>query len=240
MSKLVLAILSLSLAAGAHAQAPQNEDEKTLYAIGVLVAKQLEVFTLSPAEFEVVKHGLQDAATGKPAVEPEAYQQKINKLAQDRMKVTAEKQKEKSKEYLEKAAKQKGAQKTASGMIYEPVKAGTGASPKETDTVKVHYTGTLIDGKVFDSSVKRGQPAEFPLNQVIKCWTEGLQKMKVGGKAKLTCPSDIAYGDQGRPPLIPGGATLVFEVELLDIPKAAASGKPEIVKPAPQGQSQKK
>ncbi|HEX8908988.1 MAG TPA: FKBP-type peptidyl-prolyl cis-trans isomerase, partial [Anaeromyxobacteraceae bacterium] len=91
--------------------------------------------------------------------------------------------------------------------------------PKETDTVKVHYTGTLIDGKVFDSSVKRGQPAEFPLNQVIKCWTEGVAKMKVGGKAKLVCPSSIAYGDEGRPPTIPGGATLVFEVELLDVKK---------------------
>ena len=86
-----------------------------------------------------------------------------------------------------------------------------------TDSVRVHYVGTLVDGKEFDSSVKRGQPAEFPLNQVIPCWTEGLQRMRVGGKARLVCPSSIAYGAQGRPPVIPGGATLVFEVELLGI-----------------------
>lgn len=220
MRRLILSALALSLAAGARAQAPQTDEQKTLYSIGVLVAKQLEVFNLSPAELATVKHGLDDATAGKKlAVEPEAYQQKINQLAQARMKVTAEKQKEKSKAFLEQAAKEKGAQKSPSGLIYVPLKEGTGAQPKETDTVKVHYTGTLTDGKVFDSSVKRGQPAEFPLNQVIKCWTEGVQKMKVGGKAKLVCPSSIAYGDEGRPPTIPGGATLVFEVELLDVKK---------------------
>jgi FKBP-type peptidyl-prolyl cis-trans isomerase FkpA len=220
MRRLILSALALTLAAGARAQPPQTEEQKTLYAIGVLVGKQLDVFGLSPAEFAMVKHGLDDTVTGKkPAVEPEAYQQKINQLAQARMKVTAEKQKESSKGFLEQAAKEKGAQKTPSGLIYVPIKEGPGAQPKETDTVKVHYTGTLIDGKVFDSSVKRGQPAEFPLNQVIKCWTEGVARMKVGGKAKLVCPSSIAYGDEGRPPTIPGGATLVFEVELLDIKK---------------------
>jgi FKBP-type peptidyl-prolyl cis-trans isomerase FkpA len=220
MRRLILSALALSLAAGARAQAPQTEDQKTLYAIGVLVGKQLDVFGLSPAEFAMVKHGLEDTVAGKkPVVEPEAYQQKINQLAQTRMKITAEKQKDKSKAFLEQAAKEKGAQKSASGLIYVPITEGTGGQPKETDTVKVHYTGTLIDGKVFDSSVKRGQPAEFPLNQVIKCWTEGVAKMKVGGKAKLVCPSSIAYGDEGRPPTIPGGATLVFEVELLDIKK---------------------
>jgi FKBP-type peptidyl-prolyl cis-trans isomerase FkpA len=220
MRRIILAALALSLATGARAQPPQTEEQKTLYAIGVLVGKQLDVFGLSPAEFAVVKHGLDDTVSGKkPVVEPEAYQQKINQFAQARMKVTAEKQKEKSKAFLDGAAKEKGAQKSASGLIYVPIKEGTGTQPKETDTVKVHYTGTLIDGKVFDSSVKRGQPAEFPLNQVIKCWTEGVAKMKVGGKAKLVCPSSIAYGDEGRPPTIPGGATLVFEVELLDVKK---------------------
>ncbi len=218
MNKLIAAFAVLSIAGGALAQAPKTEDEKTLYAIGVVVAKQLEVFNLQPAELEQVKHGLNDAAGGKKlSIEPEAYQAKINTLAQSRMKVTAEKQKSGSKDFLEKAAKEKGAQKTASGLIFVPITEGKGAQPKETDTVKVHYTGTLVDGKVFDSSVKRGQPAEFPLNQVIKCWTEGVQKLKVGGKAKLICPSAIAYGDEGRPPTIPGGATLVFEVELLDI-----------------------
>ncbi len=101
-------------------------------------------------------------------------------------------------------------------MIYREVSAGSGASPQATDTVKVHYRGTLIDGTEFDSSYKRNEPAQFPLNQVIPCWTEGVQKMKVGGKARLVCPSSIAYGDQGRPS-IPGGAALLFDIELLEI-----------------------
>jgi FKBP-type peptidyl-prolyl cis-trans isomerase FkpA len=218
MRRIILSALALTLATGARAQPPQTDDQKTLYAIGVLVARQLDAFALSPAEFAVVKHGFEDTATGKKlAVDPEAYRQKINQFAQARMKVAADKEREKSKVFLAEAAKEKGAQKTPSGLIYIPIKEGTGAQPKETDTVKVHYTGTLPDGKVFDSSVARGQPAEFPLNQVIKCWTEGVAKMKVGGKAKLVCPSSIAYGDEGRPPTIPGGATLVFEVELLDV-----------------------
>jgi len=220
MRKLIPAALALSVALGARAQTLKNDDEKTLYAIGVLIAKNLQVFNLSPAEFEIVKRGLSDASSGKKLqAEPEAYQQKVNQLAQSRMKVVAEKQKEADKGYLEKAAAEKGAEKSPSGLIYIPVQEGTGAQPKETDTVKVHYTGTLTDGKVFDSSVQRGQPAEFPLNQVIKCWTEGVAKMKTGGKAKLVCPSSIAYGDEGRPPVIPGGATLVFEVELLEVVK---------------------
>ena len=115
------------------------------------------------------------------------------------------------------AAKEAGAVATASGLVYLSLRDGTGASPAETDTVKVHYKGTLPDGKEFDSSYKRGQPAEFPLNRVIKCWTEGVQRMKVGGKAKLVCPSAIAYGERGVSGLIPPNATLLFEIELLGI-----------------------
>ena len=115
------------------------------------------------------------------------------------------------------AAKEAGAVATASGLVYLSLRDGTGASPAETDTVKVHYKGTLPDGKEFDSSYKRGQPAEFPLNRVIKCWTEGVQHMKVGGKAKLVCPSAIAYGERGVSGLIPPNSTLLFEIELLGI-----------------------
>jgi len=118
--------------------------------------------------------------------------------------------------YLAKAAAEPGAVKTQSGLVYSEIKPGTGASPRATQTVKVNYRGTFIDGKEFDSSYKRNMPIEFPLNGVIPCWTEGVQKMKVGGKSKLVCPASIAYGESGRPG-IPGGATLVFEVELLGI-----------------------
>ena len=116
------------------------------------------------------------------------------------------------------AAAEPGALVTASGLVFRPMKPGQGASPAATDTVRVHYRGTFPDGREFDSSHKRGQPASFPLNRVIKCWTEGLQLMKVGGHARLTCPAAIAYGERGAGGGdIPPGAILRFEVELLAI-----------------------
>jgi len=119
--------------------------------------------------------------------------------------------------YLDKAAAEPGAIRTASGLVYRELRAGSGLSPKASDTVKVNYRGTLLDGTEFDSSYKRNEPISFPLNGVIPCWTEGVQKMKVGGKSQLVCPSSIAYGERGSPPVVPGGATLIFEVELLGI-----------------------
>ncbi|MEZ5700891.1 MAG: FKBP-type peptidyl-prolyl cis-trans isomerase [Burkholderiaceae bacterium] len=118
---------------------------------------------------------------------------------------------------LDSAAKEAGAVVTPSGLVYRAVKEGSGANPSAADTVKVHYKGTFPDGKEFDSSYSRGTPIEFPLSRVIPCWTEGVQRMKVGGKAKLTCPSEIAYGPRGAGGVIPPNATLVFEVELLGI-----------------------
>ena len=115
------------------------------------------------------------------------------------------------------AAKETGAMVTPSGLVYRPLKDGTGASPKATDTVKVHYRGTFPDGREFDSSYKRNEAIEFPLSGVIACWTEGVQRMKVGGKAKLTCPAAIAYGARGAGSAIPPNATILFEVELLAI-----------------------
>ena len=106
---------------------------------------------------------------------------------------------------------------TASGLVFAAIKEAPGDSPKTTDTVKVHYRGTLLDGKEFDSSYKRGEPTEFPLNRVIPCWTEGVQRMKPGGKAKLTCPPGIAYGERGAGGVIPPNATLNFEVELVSV-----------------------
>jgi len=115
------------------------------------------------------------------------------------------------------AAKEPGAVVTRSGLVYRALKEGNGASPAATDTVRVHYKGTFPDGREFDSSYKRGQPTEFPLNGVIPCWTEGVQRMKAGGKAKLTCPPSIAYGQRGAGGVIPPNATLQFEIELLGV-----------------------
>lgn len=218
MKRLVITALLASASLPALAAEPKTEEQKTLYAVGLSVARELGVFSLSAAELEYVKQGLTDGVTKKkPAVELESYQAKVQELAKARRDAQGVKLAAIGKEVLEKAAAEKGAVKTDSGLVIVPLKEGTGASPKDTDTVKVHYRGTLVDGKEFDSSYKRGQPAEFPLNGVIKCWTEGVQKIKVGGKAKLVCPSTIAYGERGAGATIPPNATLVFEVELLEI-----------------------
>lgn len=220
MTRTLIALLITLIAATAFAaEEPKTDEQKTLYAIGTVIARQLAVFSLTPAELEIVKQGLTDTASGsKPLVDEAAYSQKIQELATARRNAQGEKLASDSKQFVEKAAKEKGATKTASGLIYIPAKEGSGASPKATEKVKVNYRGTLINGQEFDSSYKRGQPAEFPLNQVIPCWTEGVQMMKPGGKAKLVCPPEIAYGKAGSGS-IPPNATLVFEIELLDVVK---------------------
>ena len=205
-------------AAAPAAGEPTTDEDKAFYALGSLLGKNVSVFNLSPTELEMVKQGLTDQVTGKePKVKLEEFRPKLDELAQKRREASAVIEKEKAKAFLDKAATEAGAKKTESGLIFTSITEGTGASPTSADVVKVHYKGTLTDGTQFDSSYDRGQPAEFPLGGVIKCWTEGVAMMKIGGKAKLVCPSDIAYGDRGRPPKIPGGATLVFEVELIEI-----------------------
>lgn len=202
------------------ADPPKTEEEKTLYTIGLMVARSLGVFNLSPSDLEYVKEGLTDAVTGKkPAVDLAAYTNKVQELARSRRQAQGVKAAAAGKEFLEKAAKEKGAVRTDSGMLYRSLKEGTGASPTPTDTVKVNYRGTLIDGTEFDSSYKRGTPAEFRLDGVIKCWTEGLQKMKEGGKAQLVCPPALAYGDAGAGEQIAPGSTLIFDVELIEVKK---------------------
>jgi FKBP-type peptidyl-prolyl cis-trans isomerase FkpA len=193
-----------------------TDDQKIVYAVGLSMAQQLSQLGLSRAELEIVKRALTDAAAGKPAVELSEWGPKINPFAQGRATKAAAAEKLKAKAFLDAAAAEPGATRAASGMVYRELAAGTGPSPKATDNVKANYRGTLIDGTEFDNSYKRNMPLDIGLNQVIRCWTEGMQKMKVGGKAKLVCPSDIAYGDAGRPG-IPPGATLVFEIDLLGI-----------------------
>ena len=213
-------LLLSAISVAANAAEPKTEDEKALYALGIAVSQNVASFNLSEAELEMVKSGFTDGALQKtPKVDVQAYFPQLRELQGKRMAAAAEVEKKAGAEYLTKAASAKGAKKTASGLVITTLKEGTGPAPKDTDTVKVHYHGTLPNGKVFDSSVQRNEPATFPLNGVIKCWTEGVQLMKVGGKSRLVCPAEIAYGDRGAPPDIKPGATLIFEVELLAIEK---------------------
>lgn len=235
MKKTVLAVSLAALAACApQAPAPKpvvSEQDKTLHAIGLVVSKNLEVFQLSPDELDRVIDGVRAGRANKAAVKVEEFQGKIGEFARSRMSANSGKRKEADQKAVAALASDPKAEKLPSGLIYIPVAEGTGASPKPTDKVKVHYAGTLTDGKEFDSSIKRGEPITFPLNGVIPCWTEGVQKMKVGGKAKLVCPASIAYGDDGRPPVIPGGATLIFEVQLLGIEAATPGAAPGAMPP---------
>ena len=168
--------------------APTTDEQKTLYALGQLMSQSLNTFELKPEELAMVQKGLADGVGGvKSDIKAEEFVPKVQALQQARLKVAQARSEKAGADFLAKAATEAGATKTASGMVIKQTQPGTGASPLATDQVKVHYTGKLIDGKVFDSSVERGEPATFPLNGVIPCWTEGVQTMKVGGKAQLTC-----------------------------------------------------
>src|SRR5215510_2832584 len=215
-------VLLLTAASPLAAASPEvkTEEQKTLYALGLALSQSLSTFALSDKELELVKDGLSDGVLVREhKVEVQPYMPKIQEFQKSRMAAAATIEKKSGEVYLAKAAAEKGATKTQSGIVITTIKPGTGASPGATDKVKVHYQGTLTDGTVFDSSVQRGEPVTFALNQVIKCWTEGVQTMKIGGKTKLVCPADRAYGDRGAPPRIKPGATRVFEVELIDIVK---------------------
>ncbi|MEB2343177.1 MAG: FKBP-type peptidyl-prolyl cis-trans isomerase [Deltaproteobacteria bacterium] len=230
----LLLALAAAFAPPAEAEkAPGTDDEKTLYALGVSVARNLEPFALSPEEVDFVVAGLRDELAGKESAVPlDQFGPRIRTLAETRATATAAKEKEAGQAFAAQAAAEPGAVKKPSGLVIRTIQEGSGASPGPDDSVKVHYTGTLRDGKVFDSSVKRGEPAQFKLGGVVPCWTEALQTMKVGGKARIICPAEIAYGDRGFPGSIPPGATLAFEVELLEIVKPAAATPPAAETPA--------
>jgi FKBP-type peptidyl-prolyl cis-trans isomerase FkpA len=216
---LMIGCSKLPGAGGSETVVLQTEDQKTLYALGQVVGKNIKPFALKPDELAIVKAGMTDYVNGaKPQVELEVYGPKLNELAAKRASVGADEEKKKGQAFADDVAKQKDATKTASGIVIRTITAGSGASPTADDVVKVHYEGKLVDGTIFDSSVQRGEPVEFPLKGVVPCWTEALQKMKKGEKAQVVCPPAMAYGDQGQRG-IPPGATLSFEVQLLDFHK---------------------
>ena len=226
---LLVLLPAVALAAGKPARpasaAPPPEAEKklsgdaaTLYALGLMLGSNVKDIVSGPAELPVVFEGLTDAALNRPAqVALDQYGLKVQELARKHGAIAAEKRAAAGRAALARLAAEPDAKAFPSGLVLKTLRAGQGPSPTKTQKVRVHYEGKLTDGTIFDSSYRRNEPAEFPLNGVIPCWTEGVQKMHVGEKARLICPASIAYGERGQPPTIPGGATLVFEVELLEI-----------------------
>lgn len=201
----------------------ESEDAKAAYSIGYMTAKSMSA-QVPNLDAKSYNKGFQDAYAKKdPSIKEEdmktilmAYEQKIRKEMEEKQQKAAADAVSKGAAYLAENAKKPNVKTTASGLQYEVIKEGTGAKPTATSTVKVHYEGKLVDGTVFDSSIKRGEPVSFPLNQVIPGWTEGVQLMSVGSKYRFVIPANIAYGEQGGGP-IPPNSVLTFEVELLEI-----------------------
>jgi FKBP-type peptidyl-prolyl cis-trans isomerase FklB len=200
-----------------------SQKEKASYGVGMNVGKRFKT-DLVDLDLDAFYRGFKDALAGaKPAVSEAELEQALATLASDVNRKSEERavaNKKAGDEFLAKNKTAKDVKTTESGLQYIVIKDGTGPSPKATDTVKVHYKGTLLDGTEFDSSYDDNKPVTFPVNQVIKGWTEALQKMKVGSKWKVFIPSDLAYGEQGQPPVIPPASMLTFEIELLGIEKS--------------------
>ena len=199
----------------------ESDDDKTFYSVGHVYGKRFKEFKLNEREVEALMAGVRDGMTKDQAQVDDTmkYAYKFRDIIQSRLQVNSKSEKENGAKFLDAFVANEGGTKTASGLAYKILNPGSAEKPKSTDTVEVHYKGTLTNGTEFDSSYKKNKPIDFPLDKVIKGWTEGVQLIGKGGKIKLVIPSELAYGDQGAPPSIPGGATLVFEVELLNIKK---------------------
>ncbi len=218
----LVAVCACSQQSQTQIPAPATDEQKAFYSLGVYLHRDTYQLELTPEDYKYVQMGLSDAVTGKKfATEPDASLPKLRQILNDRR----DKRKAEAKAYLDKIAAEKGVKKTATGLVYQELKAGTGAQPKATDMIKVQFTGTFISGKEFDSSFKRGKAAEYSLPDTLPCFREGVSLMKVGGKAKLYCPPETTFGDMGNPPIVPGGSLLIYEVELLDTKAAVASSK---------------
>src|SRR5437667_3968755 len=239
MKRLILIVSASLLAFPLFGQekSPQFKDQrdKVSYAIGMQIGFNLarQKVDINP---DVLNSGMKDAIAGKPQLTPDQVKDVMAQFEKDmeqKQKQLGEKNKTDGAKFLEDNKKKPGVKTTASGLQYKALKEGTGSQPKATDMVTVNYRGTLIDGTEFDSSYKRGQPATFPLNGVIKGWTEGLQLMKQGSKYQFFVPSNLAYGVRSVGPDIAANATLIFDVELLDV-KPPATPAPQGSRPAAQ------
>lgn len=196
--------------------------DKLSYAWGLAMGSQLKGMGVEKLDFEAFGNAVKSVFTGEtPEMSPEDAQKIITEYLEELQKKATEAAQAESKSFLDENAKKEGVKVTASGLQYRVLKDGEGAQPTAEDEVTVHYTGKLLNGTVFDSSVNRGEPATFPLNRVIPGWTEGVQLMKEGAKYEFYIPSDLAYGPQGIPNVIPPHSTLIFEVELIKVNKKA-------------------
>ena len=228
MSKKLFCLTMAAVLGGAVVSCtkPRSDKDKVSYTIGVQFGKNLKSQDVK-VDPKMLAQGVADAMADKPQLtdeEMQATMMKMNEERQKEMAAEAEKNKKVAEDFMAKNKAVADVKTTASGLQYKIIAEGNGATPKESDTVSVHYKGTLTNGTEFDSSYKRNQPAEFPLKGVIPGWTEGLQLLKKGGKAQFWIPPQLAYGDRPRPG-IPANSVLVFEVELLDVKAAGATGE---------------
>ncbi len=234
LSTLAIALIGITMtgcnegkkADTAEAPALTTQEQKVGYAIGAQIGAQLAM-TKEGIDTKALSAGLSDAMEGTPLKMTDeqmqeakmAFQKSVQEKAQQEMMKLAEANKAEGERFLAENKTKEGVVTLPSGLQYKVITAGTGATPTANDTIVAHYTGTLIDGTVFDSSVQRGEPATFPVNGVIPGWTEALQLMKVGSKWQLFVPAELAYGERGAGQMIAPNSTLLFEVELLEIKK---------------------
>lgn len=202
-----------------NADAPlPTADARTLYTLGQLISRTLETFALTTEELEWVKSGLEDGVLKRdPRVDLAAEADGLHKMQDARRLATVERERQAGMAFIAAMAQAPGSQRHPSGLVLQPLLAGSGEQPEANDHVRVHYEGRLIDGTVFESSRARGTPATLPVRGVIPCWSEALQSMRVGDRSRVVCPAELAYGERGAPPTIKPGATLVFDIELLGV-----------------------
>lgn len=211
-------LICAASAARAGEPQPMTEEEKAIYSLGAKMGQGIAFFEFTPREMEILKRALVEAARGqKPAIDLNEYPQtKIDALAKERSAAVMAREEARGKAYAAKAAKEEGALVLDNGLVLKTLRLGTGSAPGTSSRVTVHMRGTLVDGTEIDNTYARNKPLEFPLGpNVIPCWTEGIRRMKPGGKARVVCPATLAWGSRGRIPSVPPGATVVYELELL-------------------------